>query len=708
MKQAAIERIKSLRAFYKTGPVFSEGVSFNRPRRQRLNYMRAFYRNGYLYSYKLRRANAEAYVLDNMEPVINDGELIVGLPDLSPLTAEEQKEYDELAKGMNFAPRRTHINSAHMALDYAKLVRVGVKGLLEEVMCRMNALDLNMPENIEKCEFYECCKIELEALIRLQHRYADKARALAEEAEGQKKKELLDIAEMMDRVPEHPPRTFREGLEAIHFYNVTLWDLFYFGRVDRYLIDLYNADIEAGRITREDAVELYACFLLMPEAYISPNIALDAMVGGTDESGKTIENEVTHIAIEAIEYARSANGKVSLAVTEDMSDELLKKAIRLNAIGCAQPAFFNDRIIVEGLMKMGMPHSDAHNYCNTGCVEITPVGKSGIHVVSPYHNLAAMLLTAMENGKNAKTFEDFYKIFEEILHSEIARRNIDMNRAQMERARQGYECARVSCLTDDCLKLGKAVDAGGAIYNFVEPNFLGFSNVVDSLAAINVLVYEKGEITVSEFIEILKKDYADNESLRLRIINKLPHYGTDEELTNGLAKRLSDSILSGCKGLYTYRGSTLVPGAFSYYEHARFGKRTGATPDGRNAEYPLSSGSSPVQGRETKGPTAAMLSTLSWDHRNFMGGIAVNMKFTPSCMQGENEEKMLEFVRTFMRLGGFQLQLNAVDRETLIDAREHPENHSDLLVRVGGFSAYFTKLSPEMQQEIIDRNEHTI
>jgi pyruvate-formate lyase len=708
MKQAAIERIKSLRAFYKTGPVFSEGVSFNRPRRQRLNYMRAFYRNGYLYSYKLRRANAEAYVLDNMEPVINDGELIVGLPDLSPLTAEEQKEYDELAKGMNFAPRRTHINSAHMALDYAKLVRVGVKGLLEEVMCRMNALDLNMPENIEKCEFYECCKIELEALIRLQHRYADKARALAEEAEGQKKKELLDIAEMMDRVPEHPPRTFREGLEAIHFYNVTLWDLFYFGRVDRYLIDLYNADIEAGRITREDAVELYACFLLMPEAYISPNIALDAMVGGTDESGKTIENEVTHIAIEAIEYARSANGKVSLAVTEDMSDELLKKAIRLNAIGCAQPALFNDRIIVEGLMKMGMPHSDAHNYCNTGCVEITPVGKSGIHVVSPYHNLAAMLLTAMENGKNAKTFEDFYKIFEEILHSEIARRNIDMNRAQMERARQGHECARVSCLTDDCLKLGKAVDAGGAIYNFVEPNFLGFSNVVDSLAAINVLVYEKGEITVSEFIEILKKDYADNESLRLRIINKLPHYGTDEELTNGLAKRLSDSILSGCKGLYTYRGSTLVPGAFSYYEHARFGKRTGATPDGRNAEYPLSSGSSPVQGRETKGPTAAMLSTLSWDHRNFMGGIAVNMKFTPSCMQGENEEKMLEFVRTFMRLGGFQLQLNAVDRETLIDAREHPENHSDLLVRVGGFSAYFTKLSPEMQQEIIDRNEHTI
>ena len=708
MKEQAIKRINTLRAFYKTGPVFTEWVNFNRQRRQRLNYMRALSKNGYLYTYRLRKAHADAYLLDQMEPVINDGELIVGLPDLSPLTEEEQKEYNELAKGMSFSPQGTHITSAHMAPDYAKLVRIGVKGLLDEVNCRLAALDLNMPENIEKCEFYECCKMELEALVRLQHRYADKARAMAESADGKRKQELLDIAEMMDRVPEHPPRTFREGLEAIHFYNVMMWDLYYFGRVDRFLIDLYRADVEAGRLNYEDAVELYACFLLMPEAYILPNVALDAMVGGTDEAGNTVENEVTHIAIDAIEYARSANGKVSLAVTDDMSDGLLKKAIRLNAMGCAQPALFNDRIIVEGLMRAGMPHSDAHNYCNTGCVEITPVGKSGIHVVSPYHNLPQMLLTAMEKGKDAVTFEDFYKVFEQVLYAEIARRNIDMNRAQLERARMGFECARASCLTDDCLKRGKALDAGGAVYNFVEPNFLGFSNTVDSLAAISVLVFDKKELTLPEFSEILAKNYEGNEALCARIVNKLPHYGTDDEFTNSLAKRVSDSILGGCKGLYTYRGSTLIPGAFSYYEHARFGKRTGATPDGRRAGYPLSSGSSPVQGRETKGPTAAMLSSLSWDHRNFTGGIAVNMKFTPACMQGENEDKMLEFVRTFMRLGGFQLQLNAVDRQTLLNAREHPEEYGDLLVRVGGFSAYFTKLSPEMQQEIIDRNEHSM
>ena len=395
-------------------------------------------------------------------------------------------------------------------------------------------------------------------------------------------------------------------------------------------------------------------------------------------------------------------------MTEGTSDELLRKAIRLNAMGCAQPALFNDRIVVEGFLRAGMPNCDAHNYCNTGCVEVTPVGKSGIHVVSPYHNLAAMLLTAMEQGGAAETFEDFYKVFESILHSEIARRNTDVNRAQMERARNGREAARVSCLIDNCLERGKPVDAGGAVYNYVEPNFLGFSNVVDGLTAIRILVYENREYTLAEFLNILQSNYEGADTLRLRIIHKLPHYGTDEESTNALSVRLSDSILAGCKGLITYRGSKLVPGAFSYYEHVRHGRRTGATPDGRAAGYPLASGSSPVQGRETKGPTAAVRSVLSWDHRNFLGGIAVNLKFSPQYMQGESEDKMLEFVRSFMRMGGFQLQLNAVDRKTLLDAREHPENHRDLLVRVGGFSAYFTKLSPEMQQEIIDRNEHSI
>ncbi len=709
MRQEAIDRINRIHECYMQTPVFKDWVGFTRVRRQGLNFMRALKNNGHLYSTRLRRAYAEAAILDNMQPVIYDDELLVGLPDVSPLTEEEQKEFDMLADGMKFGPRGAAVAADHMALDYGKLVRLGARGLLDEVNCRANALDMNLPESIDKCEFYDCCRVELEALIRLSHRYADHARELAKTAKTeQRRAELLEIADIMDHVPEHPARTFREGLQSIHFYNFTMWGLYYFGRVDRYLIDLYRADIEAGRLTRDDAIELYACFLLLPEAYILPNVALDAMVGGTTPEGKTVENELTHICIEAIEYARSANGKVSLAVTDDMSDELLKKAIRLNGMGCAQPALFNDKVVVEGFLRVGMPHCDAHDYCNTGCVEVTPVGKSGIHVVSPYHNLAAMLLQTMKEAKDAPTMEKFYEAFEKRLQFEITSRNIGINRAQMERARNGHESARASCLIDDCLKRGKACDAGGAIYNYVEPNFLGFSNVVDSFSTIETLVYEKGEYTIEQLIEILEKNYEGNEVLRQKIIKKVPHYGTDDPYTNAIAIRLSDMILKCCKGQRTYRDSFLVPGAFSYWEHATHGKRTPATPDGRLAAYPLASGSSPVQGRETEGPTAAVNSVLSWDHRNFIGGIAVNLKFSPDSMSGDNVDKMLEFVRAFMDKGGFQLQLNAVSRETLLDAREHPENYRDLLVRVGGFSAYFTKLSPEMQQEIIDRNEHTI
>ncbi|MBQ9428357.1 MAG: hypothetical protein IJU41_02290 [Clostridia bacterium] len=710
MKQEAIARINRLREFYMQEPVFVERVTFNRARRQKLNYLRDLSNNAYnrfLYSTRLRKAHADAYLLTQMEPVIHEDELLVGLPDLTPLSAEEQAELDTLEKAYRMAPTDAPITASHMALDYRKLIKIGVRGLLDEVNCRAGALDPNLPENIDKIEFYDGCRLELEALVVAQHHYEEKARKMAETAEGKRKAELLDIAEMMSRVPEYPARTFREGLESIHFYNVMLWDLFYLGRVDQYLIDLYNADLAAGRITHEDAVELYACFLLLPEAYILPNVALDAMVGGTDEYGNPIENEVTHIAIEAIEYARSANGKVSLAVTDQTSDELLKKAIRLNALGCAQPAFFNDRTVVEGFRRMGVPDCDAHEYCNTGCVEMTPVGKSGIHVVSPYHNLPAILLDAMKKHADAESFDDFFRGFSRVLADEIAYRNLYRNRAQMERARNGREPYRASCLISDCLVRGAAVDAGGARYNFVEPNFLGFSNTVDSLVVIAKLVFESHRLTLSELSEICEQDFAGHEALRAEIVNKLPHYGTDDPFADGMAKAVSGAILAGCKGQFTYRGAFLVPGAFSYWEHATHGKRTGATPDGRRKGYPLSSGSSPVQGRETNGPTAAMLSCLSWDQADFMGGLATNMKFSPACMQGENEDKMLEFIRTFMRLGGFQLQLNAVSRETLLDAREHPEAHRDLLVRVGGFSAYFVKLSPEMQQEIIDRNEHT-
>ena len=317
-----------------------------------------------------------------------------------------------------------------------------------------------------------------------------------------------------------------------------------------------------------------------------------------------------------------------------------------------------------------------------------------------------MLLEAMK--KDVASVEELLDAFAEILRQEIILGLREQNRFQLERSRNGQEVLRVSCLVDDCFKRGKSVDEGGAVYNQIQPNFLGLANVVDSFAALDELVFKTKEYTLSEFREILENNYRDNEDLRLRILRKLPHYGTNDPTADRLAQRITTIIIQACSGLKTFRGSVLVPGVFSYLEHARHGLCTGATPDGRYAGYPLASGSSPTQGRETKGPTAAMLSATSWDHKPFLGGVAVNMRFTPNQLTGAAQDKMLALLKVFLERDGFELQINAVTGEAMRNAQKEPESYRDLIVRVGGFSANFVKLTPEMKMELIDRNEHMV
>ena len=258
------------------------------------------------------------------------------------------------------------------------------------------------------------------------------------------------------------------------------------------------------------------------------------------------------------------------------------------------------------------------------------------------------------------------------------------------------------------MKRGQSIDQGGAVYNQIQPNFLGLANVADSLLVLDELVFKTKKYTLKEFSTILSNDFKGYEELHNKILHQLPHYGTNDENSNRYVGLVTDAIINACKGLKTFRGSDLSPGVFSYLEHGRFGLRTSATPDGRKAGYPFASGSSPVQGAETDGPTSAMLSATSWDHRPFLGGVAVNIKFGEHQITEDYLNKMLSMVKTFMKLGGFQLQINAVSNEVLKSAKNEPDKYRDLIVRVGGFSANFVKLSPEIQTEIIDRNEHNL
>ncbi len=701
-------RIEKLRNMYYEGPVFKECLPYQHIRRQQLIYMRSYIDSAYKFSSTiLRRANAEAEILKQMKPVIDDNELIVGKADFSPLTEEEQKEYALLNAKMDAAPYAFG-EAGHMVIDYPKLLRLGVEGLLDEIheYRRHLELDTNPQEDLEKDEFYEACEAELTALLVLQKNYADYAKELADkETNKQRKRELLEISGILERVPAKPARTFKEALQCIHFYHFCLWNGYHYGRVDQFLLPYYREDINNGRLTREEAQEWIDCFRLIALGYIHPDVSVNVMVGGRDPKGTPVENELTEMFLVSLEHNLTMH-KVEFAITNETSDELLKYAIELNGKGLTIPTLLNDDAITEGLIMAGFAKEDAHNWATTGCVEITPIAKSGIFVCSPYHNMPQMLLDAMQ--KECKTFEELFDEFQRILRSEVVSKLRIQNQYQLERTRLGKDVMRVSCLVDNCLKWGKAIDQGGAVYNHIQANFLGLANVTDSLLTLDELVFKTGEYTLKEFREILENNFAGHEALHQRIIHKMPHYGVNDAKSNAFVVMVTDAIKKACKGLKTFRGADLVPGVFSYIEHGRYGSKTGATPDGRKSGYPFSSGSSPVQGAETDGPTSAMLAATAWDHRPFLGGVAVNIKFSPNQMLGENLEKMLAFVKTYLKSGGFQLQFNAVSSDTLRKAKADPDKYRDLIVRVGGFSANFVKLSPEIQTELIDRTEHSI
>jgi len=341
---------------------------------------------------------------------------------------------------------------------------------------------------------------------------------------------------------------------------------------------------------------------------------------------------------------------------------------------------------------------------HSSCVEITPCGQSGCWVFSPRTNTPALLLEVMRDHATCDDMAQLLAAYERALRVRVLADMQTQKLWQLERSRNGTDSLLSSCLVNDCLKAGKSVDEGGANYNFIMPTFLGLANLVDSLAALKCLVFEEQELTLGEFHQILMDDFAGSEDLHQRIVNRLPHFGNNEPQTNALMREVTGMIVRSCAGIVNLFGACAIPGAYSYLEHVSEGKQTPATPDGRRAHTALAAASSPTQGADVSGPAAAVLSSTCWDQLPFMGGVAINFKFQP--LGSATRSSVMAVLKTVIARGGLQLQVNCVSTETLLDARENPQNHRDLVVRIGGYSDFFTALSPEMQEEIVKRTGH--
>ena len=571
--------------------------------------------------------------------------------------------------------------------------------MIELVNDEIQKIDLNDGLQAERYEFLLCSRLELEGLLKLSQAYAKRALEMAEQAEGEDKKDLLELYKVLEQVPAKPARTFREALQSIQMFTFNLYGLYSYGKPDLYLLPYYKKDIANGTLTPEKAQELIDCFYLLSIQNCPSWAAEGLMLGGRDADGNPIENELTWHFLNAIEHTRIPDPNIGFCVTDQTSDEILDYVSELITKGYAQPQIWNNDAVVESMVQNGFDRRDANLFTLSCCVEVTPIGCSGINVTSPMINVLKVFLEAFDKCTDEMTYDDVFKAFTTHFYNVVKERVLLENLYFLEQARNSTDPVRCSLLIHDCIERGLTHDSGGARYNQLEPDLFGVINVGECLNVIKRIVFEENRITIEELNKALKCNYEGYEELLLYIRNKVPHFGTGDAQSNQIMKNVTDAILDAFSDKITVRGSTILPGNFSYLYHVREGEMTSASPDGRKAGMPLHDGCNPVQGYDTLGPTISLSSTVFWEPSRFLGGTAVNVKIS----KGVEKEKISSLIKGYIKTKGAQLQFSVISPEDLLNAQKNPELYKDLLVRIGGYSDFFVKLGKNQQDEVISR-----
>lgn len=720
------DRIRNLKSIYKTLPVPMENDPYTDKKFRHfrsgdrwitLGYLRGWRKHFDADTTRLRTAYAEAEELYQAQPVILDEELLLGHLYLPDYNDDELAEYNALCDAFVMSSHTLRMSGPrkdHIGLDFDKLLRLGILGLIDEVKSKLRSLDLGSGdiypgyEEFKKYELYQSIIIELEAVLDLASRYAREARRIAELASDKRRAELLRMADVIERVPALPATSFYEAVQSVHFFLSGLFGLYPICRPDRYLYSYYKHDIENGLITKELAQELIDNFCLGISDRVFSRSACGFIVGGTAKDGTLVENDLTYMFLTALEHLKLPDPNGALAVNENTCDDILCYAAKILSTGTTHPAFYNDSAIIDSLVNnYGVKKEDAVCYIHSTCAEITVVGKTKGHTTPFNIELPRILCDVVKADSNFSCLDSLFEKLADAVYENIINQTNRYFMRMLEASRIGNEAIRISALIDDCVELGKGLYDGGEKYTFLQPICIGFATTVDSLLAIDELVYKKKRLTLAEFSHIVENNFRDNESLRSYIVNKLAHYGNDDRRADAIAARLGKLITDVFMRKGITGGKYMMPGTFSYVNHAYLGAEMGATFDGRRAGYSYSDGCSAVQGRDAHGPTAMIKSLTSWEQSRLLGGMVVNIKFGGSNLVGEeNEKRFVSLLRAFIARGGIELQVNSVDRAALLAALEHPEEHGDLMVRIGGFSDYFVRLKPSLQKEIIDRTEY--
>lgn len=641
-------------------------------------------------------------------------------------------------QGKAFSLNQTDHAQGHILPDVAGWLRLGVSGLRNKVEEARKRPEAGAPE---QDVFYDAALIALQAAQEFVTRYADLARDLADQtADEVRVRELERIAGVCEWVSEHAPRDFWEALQSTWFLFVLLQiesnaSSFSPGRFDQYMLPFLERDLASGKLTLAEAQTLLEhtwlkfneIVLLRSSAsaryFAGFPIGFNIVLGGQLADGQDATNLLSYMCLRAQVDVGLTQPNLSIRIHANSPAEFLTTAAHVISRGSGMPQVFNDAVIIPAQTNRGITPEDARNYAAVGCVELSTPGKALGWSDAAMFNLTRVLELTLFGGKDPKSgqqiglataslgemgsFEALEAAYDRQLSHFIALMVRGCNTVDRIHA-EILPSPFLSLVIEDCIERGVDVTAGGAHYNFSGVQGVQIANVADSMAAVREAVFEKKWVAPGELLRALQEDLKEQEPLRQRLVNHVPKYGNDDDRVDSLARKWADRYSELVAQYPTVRGGVYQPGFYTVSAHVPMGANVGATPDGRRAGKPLADGGlSPMAGQDRRGPTAVLHSVGKINLKLASNGTLLNMKFMPSFFDGPRAlEKFVTLLRGFCRLEIPHVQFNVVSAATLREAQAHPEQYRHLVVRVAGYSAYFTELDSELQDEIIRRTAY--
>lgn len=620
------------------------------------------------------------------------------------------------------------------------------KGFLEkkcEIELAIQALDsLLDPTSLARAEQLRAMAVACDAIMILGDRYANLAREMAtKQSDPRRKTELEQIVANCEVVPRHRPETFHQAIQMYWFVHLCVttelnpWDAYSPGRLDQHLNPFYLRDTDSGLLDDSRALELLECLwvkfnnqpappkvgITLKESSTYTDFA-NINTGGIREDGQDGVNDVSYLILACMDEMKLLQPSSNVQISKKTPRHFLLRACEISRKGWGQPAFYNTEAIVAELMNAGKSLKDARKGGTSGCVETGAFGAEA-YILTGYFNIPKAFELTLHHGidpqtgakigldvggyEEYKTFEQLYAAFEKQMEYLINIKMCGSNEIEQMYAKY-MPVPFLSVITNDCIERGMDYNAGGARYNTSYLQGVGIATIADILAAIKLHVYEQKNCSMEQLMQALEANFEGHERLHGQLLNQTPKYGNDDEYADRLMQRVFESYLSFVNGKPNTRGGQWRVNMLPTTCHVYFGEVLGATANGRKAHKPLSEGISPTQGADTRGPSAVVKSAAKMDHL-MTGGTLLNQKFTPKVLAGDSGlSHMANLVRAYFDMDGHHIQFNVVDKRTLLEAQNHPEEHRDLIVRVAGYSDHFRNLSRALQDEIIERTEQSV